>query len=183
MKKCLILSSIISMFCIVTGCFTSHIPEVPAQNEIVMKKGMKISATNNYGTMTITAGKGMQRSFTWAGGTRTIIMMPRKERWYGRFGIMNPGYEKWEEHDGMTRPVVEEGQLHFNSEEKMLSFIASYSDKDSIVYNDNGLFIAWVKSSGGGGTLSVQLWQFYIQGKKPVKIPGSKNERIKVEDK
>ena len=175
------LFALISAVCLMTGC-VKRIPEPPPYNEVLMTEGMKITATNRYGTITITAGKGLERSYTWAGDTRSVIMWPRKERWDGSLGIYYPGPgNHWKEHDGITRAVVEEGQLHFQSEKDALAFVSRYGDKGCYVYNDNGLFVAWVKSSGAGGTLSVQVWQFLINGEKPKKLPGSQNDKIIVE--
>jgi hypothetical protein len=181
-KYLLLWGVIIFNSCVFIGCSICLTKQIPAQNEIVMKEGMKITAINKYGAITITAGKGLKRSYTWEGETRTLTMIPRKERWDGSLGLYNPGDWRWKENAGITRAVVEEGQLHFNTQEELQSYISRYSEKDEIVYNDNGLFVSWGPTDGGGGTLSVLLWQFYIQGKKPEKLPGSKNDKIIVEN-
>ena len=41
--------------------------------------------------MTITCGKGLERSYTWDRDTRTLAMWPRKTHWYGSLGMYNPG--------------------------------------------------------------------------------------------
>jgi hypothetical protein len=171
--------SIISIFCFIfAGCSIYSAKQILTQNEIVMKNGMKITAINKYGALIITAGKGLKRFYTWGGETRTLTMIPRKERWDGSLGLYNPGDWRWKENAGITRAVVEAGQLHFNTQEDLVSYISHYYEKDEIVYNDNGLFVCWAPTDGDGGTLSVLLWQFYIQGKKPEKLPGSKNDKI-----
>lgn len=150
-------------------------------NEVVMSEGMTIVATNDLGNMSIKAGKGFERSFTWSGGTRSIILKPRKQRWNGSFGLYFPGSgNHWKEHDGITRAVVEEGYLHFNSLDELLTYIDRFEDKENLVYTDEGLFVYWDKRSGAGGTLSVLIWQFFINGNKPSNIPGSDNSRISV---
>ena len=63
----------------------------PADCEPVMVEGMRITFTNANGQMTITGGKGFERRYTWAGDTRTVVMIPRKKRWYGSLGMYNPG--------------------------------------------------------------------------------------------
>ena len=42
-----------------------------------MVEGMRISFTNSQGAMTVTAGQGFERSYTWEGDTRTLVMWPR----------------------------------------------------------------------------------------------------------
>ena len=164
----------------VAGCGIT-IPKVPEVNEIVMTEGMQITAENRYGELTITAGKGLQRFYTWAGGTRSVIMWPRKIRWYGSLGIYYPGRgNHWEKHDDMTRVVSDEGQLDFNSSDEVIAYISRYRDNHAVSYRDDGLFVWWEKNPGAGGTLGVYVWQLLINGKKPQQIPGSQNDKIVV---
>lgn len=154
-------------------------------NEIVMTEGMIISATNNLGTITIQAGPGLLRSYTWEGATRSVKMIPRKERWYGKFGIYFPGKGlHWKKHNNIQRGVLEESQLHFATIEDAMKFLKHSSRIESTVYTDNGLAITWFKSinpsGGSGGTLFVDVWQIYINGRRPDMLPGSQNDKIKV---
>jgi hypothetical protein len=160
----------------------SNIPDVPKENEIVMTEGMKITATNSWGTMTITAGKGLERSYTWEGATRSVIMIPRKERWYGSLGIYSPGADNWKEHNGITRGVLDEGQLHYDSVDRAMKFFKHPFRANVTVYNDNGLVITCSNAinpyGGPTNTLFVEVWQIYINGKKPTRLPGSQNDKI-----
>jgi len=163
----------------IPGC-QAQIPDVPSRNEIVMSEGMKISVTNQNGTMIITAGKGLQRFYTWAGDTRSVVMWPREERWGGGLGIYFPGSgNHWKEHDGITRAVLEEGELHFKSIEETIEWL--HHTGAYLVYNDDGLAAGWEKYEGAGGTLGVWVWQIYINGQKPTKLSGSQNDKITVE--
>src|SRR5262245_15717902 len=49
---------------------------IPGKNEVVMWPAMSITATTDVGTITITAGKGLKRSYTWENGTRSVEMIP-----------------------------------------------------------------------------------------------------------
>lgn len=150
-------------------------------NEVVMTPGMTITVVNSIGKLVIIAGENYLRSFSWDGDTRSVIMKPRKDRWNGSLGIYYPGNgSHWKEHDGITRAVLEEGVLNFNSIDAILEYIARYGENEKVTYNDNGLFIFWDKSPGGGGTLNVMLWQLLINGKPPNGILGSHNSRIKI---
>jgi hypothetical protein len=160
---------------------TQETTNLPPENEIVMSEGMSISATNSYGTMKITAGKGTLRHYTWKGATRTATLLPRKERWYGSLGIYYPGEgNHWKKHDGITRAVLEEGQQHFKSISEAIEWIKQDSHW-GYIYRDDGLVVGWNKMEGAGGTLSVSVWQIYIDGDKPTSLPGSQNENIAVE--
>jgi hypothetical protein len=163
-----------------------------------MVEGMSISFTNSHGPMTVTAGEGFERRYTWAGGTRTVMMIPRRKRWYGCLGMYNPGayitgkLKPWKEHDGIKRYVVEEGQRHFTNTTDALRWIRQGSgapDNLDYVYNDTGLVVGMDKQPRSleerrktdfPGTLEVDVWQIYIDGKKPQKLDGSKNASITV---
>jgi len=191
---------------------TKNIPNVPDENEIVMIEGMKITAATFNGTITITAEKGLKRSYTWEGATRSVIMGPRKVRWFGSMGIYYPGPgNHWTEHNGISRGVVQEGQQHFATSEDALVWLKSPSRRDCIYRND-GLVVCYSKNLPrrqinvdvwqiyiGGKTVSkyqeyyqdkdgyYKEWDkrfdkiYYVGGKKPKRISGSQDEKIKIE--
>jgi hypothetical protein len=152
---------------------------IPAKNEVVMSPGMAITATTDVGTITVTAGKGLKRSYTWDGATRSVEMVPRDERWYGSLGLYFPGPgEHWENHKGITRGVVEEGQQHFKTADEALKWLAGRKYMP-YVYRDDGLVVGWSKTPARK-QLNVEVWQILINGKKPTKLAGSQGDKIKV---
>lgn len=153
------------------------IPDVPTQNEIVMSEGMKITATTSVGTITITADKGLKRSYTWEGATRSVIMWPRSERWYGSLGIYYPGPgEHWKSHNGISRGVVDEGQQHFDTLEEVVAWLDLPYNSD-YVYRDDGLVVGFSKNLNRK-QINVDVWQIYIGGKIPSKYQESAGDRI-----
>lgn len=152
---------------------------VPPENEVVMTPGMRITAITPNGTIIVTAGKGLMRSYTWDGATRSVDMWPRAERWYGSLGLYfpGPGYH-WREHGGITRCVVEEGQQHFESTEEVLRWIAERAWL-SPVYRNDGLVVGWAKVLQRK-QLDVEVWQVYVRGSKPTRLPGSQDDKIRV---
>ena len=119
-----------------------------------MVEGMSISFTNAHGSMTVTAGTEFERRYIWAADTRTVIMWPRKKRWYGSLGMYNSGafitgkLEPWKEHDGIKRYVVEEGQRHFTNVTDAVKWIRQGSGKpDNLdyIFNDTGLVVGMDK--------------------------------------
>lgn len=163
--------------------------------EAVMVEGMWIAFTNAHGEMTVTAGKGFERSYTWAGGTRTLTMWPRNKRWYGSLGMYNPGayikgeLEQWKEHDGIKRCVAEEGQRHFTNTTDAVAWVKKSGGNWDYVYNDSGLVVGMDKQPPSleerkkddfPGTLHVDVWQIYIDGEKPRNLEGCKNAAITV---
>jgi len=117
-------------------------------------------------------------------------MYPRKKRWLGSLGMYNPGayipgkLEPWTYHDGIKRFVVEEGQRHFTNDTEAVAWIKRTSISFDYIYNDTGLVVGMLfdrqppSPDGPAGTLNVDIWQVYIDGKKPQKLEGSKNQVI-----
>ncbi len=177
---------------LLTLAFSTAFADTSNRCESVMVEGMSILFTNSHGSMTVTAGKGFERRYTWAGDTRTVTMYPRKKRWLGSLGMYNPGYyesgklEPWIYHDGIKRYVVEEGQLHFTNTTDVAKWLATRSKFHDYIYNDHGLVVGLAFDrqpqlpDGPAGTLHVDVWQIYINGKKPQKLDGSKNQDITV---
>jgi hypothetical protein len=183
---------------ILTLAFTTAFAGTSNQCEAVMVEGMSISFTNAHGSMTVTAGTEFERRYIWAADTRTVIMWPRKKRWYGSLGMYNSGafitgkLEPWKEHDGIKRYVVEEGQRHFTNVTDAVKWIRQGSGKpDNLdyIFNDTGLVVGMDKQPRSleerkktdfPGTLEVDVWQIYINGKKPQKLEGSSNASITV---
>ncbi|MFC1643464.1 hypothetical protein ACFL1F_00075 [Chlamydiota bacterium] len=153
---------------------------IPKENEIVMAPHTTIQATTDLGTISIESGKGLRRNYTWDGATRSVIMWPRKERWYGSLGLYytGPGYH-WKEHNGIRRGVVEEGQQHFASKEEAMEWIEKMKNWLFLVYTNDGLLVGFGKDLKRK-QLSVELWQIYINDRKPTSLPGAKDEAIKV---
>ena len=146
----------------------------PVKNEIVMSPGMTITARTSTGIITVRASQGLTRNYTWEGATRSVEMWPREERWYGSLGLYYPGPgDHWKEHNGITRGVVEEGQQHFKTTQEALRWLRARSQEWTppfpYVYTSNGLVVGWSKTLPRR-QLNVEVWQIYINGKKPLMI-------------
>ncbi len=175
----LVLVCVLVYFCGPTAADEVGDGPVPAENEIVMSPAMKITATTSQGAITITAGKGLKRSYTWEGATRSVEMWPRKKRWYGSLGLYYPGPgDHWSPHNGIARGVVQEGQQHFKTVDEAMKWIAEQTWLP-FVYRNDGLAVGWGKNLSRK-QLDVEVWQIYIDGKKPTKLPGSHDDTIVV---
>jgi hypothetical protein len=153
---------------------------IPAKNEVAMAPWTSLIATTSVGTIAITSGKGLHRSYTWDGATRSVEMWPRSERWYGSLGIYFPGPgEHWEEHNGITRGVVSEGQLHFKTLDEANQWVTSPKYMPFVHRND-GLAVGWNKNLARK-QLGVEVVQIYVDGKKPTKLPDSQDDKLIVE--
>ena len=142
-------------------------PSIPEGREIVMPPLSTIRATTPTGTIGIRAGSGLRRFYTWDGATRSVAMLPRDKRWHGGFGIYYPGsgYHWLPGHKGIRRGVLEEGWQTFPSQEDALEWIRIRNTwvAPYVVYRDDGLLVGYGKSAD---TISVEVWQILINGKK-----------------
>jgi hypothetical protein len=173
----------LSLLCVFTLSlvFVAGGDSVPAKNEIVMSPGMVITATTSSGRISIESGKVLRRSYTWEGQTRSVVMDPRAERWYGSLGLYHPGMgQHWKEHNGITRAVTQEGQQHFKTEAEALEWLRKQPKWLPLVFRNDGLVVGWRRYLPRK-QLNVDVWQIYIAGKKPAKLPGSQDDKIKVE--
>ena len=149
------------------------------RNEMVMSAGMTISAQTSSGKMVIAAVDEFTRDYTWEGATRSAELEPRAERWYGSLGAYYPGPgDHWKIHNGITRGVLEEGQQHFKTTAEAMKWIKSQGWIPH-AYRNDGLFVGWGKTLPRR-QLNVEVFQIYINGKKPARLSGSNNKAISV---
>ena len=160
-------------------------------NEMVMPPMSQITATTPVGTITITAGEGFRRCYSWDEVTGCLDLEPRNERWHGSLGAASYGtLQFWRDYHGIDRAVTDEGQHNLSSVGEFenwptTEFGPGVVEIVSPVYRDDGLLVGWPKGAGHGGlghgeTLGVWVEQIYINGKKPTKLPGSQNDKIVV---
>jgi hypothetical protein len=155
-------------------------PTNGAEVETAMSAGMSIKVTNAEGTMTITAGEGYARTYSWDGEARTVTLWPRAERWHGKFGIYYPGSgEHWRPNHGITRGVLEEAVVWFNTENDALAWIGRHHASSYTVYSRNGLLVFWRKVAERK-QINVVVLQVWVGGKRPGALSGSRDDLIEV---
>src|SRR5207245_1238021 len=97
-------------------------------HEMVMPPMSQITATTSVGTITITAGEGFKRCYSWEGATGCVTLDPSKVRWQGVFGAGSGGFPaQWRAHNGITRAVAEEEQLHFPTIDRWFEWFRRYN--------------------------------------------------------
>ena len=145
-----------------------------------MPNGSSIEATTRAGTILISAGEGLKRSYRWKGATRSAVLDPREERWKGSLGAYTAD-TNWMMHHGISRLVGGEGQQHFQSTgEAMVWLKKRYAfDPGGVVYRDDGLVVFYGETPQRE-QLNVDVFQIYVGGNKPRQLPGSKNSAIKL---
>jgi hypothetical protein len=148
--------------------------------EYVLTKGMTVRATNPNGTVTITAGDGAARVFSGDGWSKSRTLIPRTTRWYGSLGLYDPGSSS----SPGGRLLADEGRLFFKTESEALRYLYSGSAHFKPVYTNQGLIVGYDMESipGHEPVRSVQIWQIYINGKRPNSLRGANDSAILVEN-
>ncbi len=186
MKNKLILT-IIVILCI--GCTTNlKLKKHSIPKEAVLKEGMFLCAKGEYEKVCILAENDFQRTVYFEGFSNSITLIPRKERWQGKMGLVSPKPPKnlWHNNNGVTRALIQEAEIEVKSINNFLVKI-NFPGRENgynVVYNDNGLLIIWKKSIlNGSNVLDLMLFQIVINGEKPKSMPGSQNNDIVIETK
>lgn len=143
------------------------------------------------GVFGIATGKGLKRTFTWKGASRSIELQPSLQN--GQKILKFPDRVNasttpllqvfhWPIHDGITRCQIQEQVQNFDS----LNQATSWSQKEeaeggSVAYTNDGLLIEWSKSLRLH-TLRVYVCQLRIKGKKPTALPGANRTRMRISE-
>jgi len=192
MKKS-ILCILILFFCV--SCVNSaKINNQIMPKESVLKTGMKLCATCDNETICIYAEDDFKRIISWDGASRQMNMVARSERWHGAMGLVSPESpdDHIEIHKGITRILYEEAQINMQDLKPFYKSIHNPYNYPPYnlnhvyeVYRDDGLWISWTKSikpknySGThDGVLDITISQILINGKKPTRLEGSRNDQI-----
>jgi hypothetical protein len=139
---------------------------------------MEIVATTANGTVVITAGEGTERTFSGNGWRKKRRLIARRTRWYGSLGLYDPA-ASFSPHG---RVLVDEGRQFFATESEALRYLYAESDYFKPVFSSNGLVVGYHVEAipGGEPTRSVEVWQIYINGKKPSSLRGADDSTIRV---
>ncbi len=192
-KPCLVLLSILLFGAVScknqgSGLLSEAPTESSAARETVLKTGQKLVAETKSGPFAIEAGTGFVRSYEWDSGKckRSVELWPRSERWYGSYGIYFPGPgDHWKNCGGVSRGVLEEGQMHFESdaeakawlEETQKPCLANGPLGCEVVVGNDGLVLELAKVPNRR-QLNASLFQVYVKGSL-AHLPGE-SARLKI---
>jgi hypothetical protein len=177
------------IFCLVSlllllesGC-DSRPPATP--RETVMEPGMVITATNKNGTVTVTCLGPAKRKYEADGNVAVRDLTPRPDRFeyegqigQGILGLYDPATTLWPS----LRPrwVLQEAERHFRSQEEAMRFLVMSRDFLDWVYTPDGLVIGFGRDPRRGNQYNVEVYQFYVGGKKPQGLSGARPEKLHI---
>jgi len=148
--------------------------------ELVMPPGCIIEAVNKQGKMRIEAVGKYTRKYKWKGRSKKFRLWPREKRWNGSKGAYRPSGDR------DMHAVLEEGQQHFSSQEEVYPWLIwqRYNGRRDVKYTSDGLVVVWQEQrhpvAANYSALSVDVWQIYVDGKKPSGLRGASDGAIKV---
>ena len=196
MMKYVYVTFLIGALCCLTNCSRIVLNPKSSSNirDIIMKEGMIISIQNpDCFSLSVRAGKELERFYTWNNGTRSVNLIPRDKKWAGAYGAYFPGTgHHWKEHDGITRLIAEESVLNFDNYAQLICALSEkknkcknkkfkYEKRDfdfettlpgalyqspCSAYTNDGLYfsVKKAKGPGDGGTLYVIIHQIKLKG-------------------
>lgn len=151
-----------------------------AAPELVLQEDAHLSAQFGSNTVTVTADKGLGRTFSWNECAFSPRMILRPTRWFGSLGIYNPGIEeakspaRGKSCNGITRAVVQEGQLHFVDSAAAERWLTRYSRSRPTAWSSDGLVMQWAVVPRRQ-QFNVDLWQLCVGGH-AVGLSGAKSQ-------
>ncbi|MEA3209696.1 MAG: hypothetical protein QOE70_2753 [Chthoniobacter sp.] len=173
--------SLLCLALLLTGCATEGPRQLLPESETVMTPGMRVTATNPNGTVTITAGEGTRRHYSGTGWQKSLSLIARSARWNGSLGLYDPASS----FSPYGRLLAEEGRIHCTSISEAMRWLYVGSALNHPTYTNNGLVfcysIAVPPDAAREPARSVELWQLYINGRRPQHLPGANDRAIRVE--
>ena len=132
-------------------------------NEIVLSKGMTLTAQTDWATIQITAIAKNKRKYTWDGQSIIVNLIPRQQRWYGSLGLYHPQVRP--PHKGVVHMVVEEGQQHFKTIDGAMIWLKRFEEET--IYRDDGLVISSRLTGNDSDQkfVDINVWQIFVNGK------------------
>jgi hypothetical protein len=146
--------------------------------ETVLSQGQTVEATNKNGKIRISYVSPTQRRYEWDDQQRVLRLKARLEPFDGRLGIYEPANE-WDLFGTKTRLIVQEAIRKFENEDQIKAALAEGGDYMDWVYTNDGTVVGFGRMPARR-QISVDLWQFLVQGKKPSNLIGARADHIVV---
>ena len=158
--------------------------------EVVLKPGQSIQFENENGSGFIRYISKNKRRYEITksqygiarGLQKTIKMIIRKNRFWGKRGLYGPTTFLGFEISFGQRLVVSEAEKYFNSLEAALNYLKVGENPSRWVHNDEGYVLGYFETPHRN-QVNVTLYRYYIDGKPALKMPGYDNEKLLINRK
>ena len=156
-----------------------------AEPELVLREGVRLTATTSLGAISVVAGAGVARTYEWDDCSLAASMSVRPSRWFGSLGIYDAaGSFGWPFNifricKGVSRTVVQEGQLHFADVHAAEEWIRRYVEGYPAVWSNDGLLVRW-SITPRREQLSADVWQICVSNQYPKQLAGATDAMLKI---
>lgn len=162
------------LFACVIVCVFAACGGPPGKAEIVLCPGSSVTVIGESGSLTVRATSLTTRVYQVEDFDFAVDLIPRWQRWNGNLGLYRPSGS------GDTHTVLEEGQQFFSNEDDLYEWV-EWAKRwgGELHYTADGLLIRWAARHRGPAepgprrSLSVDVVQLMIQGKKPQSLGGA----------
>jgi hypothetical protein len=144
----------------------------------VLHPDQTVYAATNSGKVEISYESPRERRFKWDNEDRIVRMIARAEPFEGRTGLYDPA-ASYELVPSETRLVVQESVLNFANYEAVYKFLKESTSEEDFVYSDDGLAVGF-RRAPRRFQVGIDLWQIFVQGKKPAHLVGAHSEAIRL---
>lgn len=141
-------------------------------------EGLTMKVTNENGDLSIEARKGWDRCYTMVALSECLTLQTTTADQPGQSffsGKVSSTATAW-------ALEAAEGSLNFDTIKDAIAWIDNEKNRPfNFIYDDRGLAAGWhvLKSAQGlGNIIQVQVWQIYIDGEKPERLPGSDRKKM-----
>jgi hypothetical protein len=134
-------------------------------SEVVLRPGMAVTIRSPLGPVTVAAGAGTDRTCSSPGWSEGLRLRARTDRWCGSLGLSNV--------DGVHGSfLLDEGQIHVRTRSDALRWLTHQAESYGARWTRDGLVCA----IAGDGLAQprpqrVELWQLYVNGRRPHDLP------------
>jgi hypothetical protein len=137
------------------------------RNEMVLKNDVNLRASLGDSSISYFSTTRFDRKIVWNSCELQSKLRPRHARWFGSLGAYNPAFSFGgvkRECNGVSRAVVQEGQIHFDSEEFATEWIRRRPRSYNTVWLDNGLLVSWAVNPARS-QFNVDIWLMCFNGR------------------
>lgn len=178
MVRCMARAFALSLCLLCSSCGVLSIGLKP-WTEYVLTDGMVITAETPAGPVRIAGKEGTKRIYSGNGWSKTRLLDPRDVRWHGSLGLYDAALSL----SPQGRLLIEEGRLFFDSTRDTVRYLRSRAVPP--VYNNQGLAVGlkvvdWPGQERKEPVRTIEVWQIYVKGSKPMWLPGAKDDAISV---
>ncbi len=184
-----------SIFVLLQACAASSEKSSPVDSHGIfakpaLERGTRLTIISDMGTIQITATDTNTRKFLLDEDERNVTLAPSENSMKAEIGLYSPvrGLSS-RLHDRTVRISLDEALMSYHTMNEPVDFLWRQKFEKpgydvETIYTDTGLVVQlskYLKRNKPYPPLDINIWQIYVMGEKPLKMPGSQNEKIRID--